>query len=293
MIEVSDLTYRYPGAELAAVRGVSFSVSRGEIFGLLGPSGAGKSTTQAVLTRQIRRYQGRIEVLDRELGSWDASFYERIGVGFEVPNHYLLLTGRENLTFFSSLYRRDTRAPEELLAIVGLAYAADVRVGEYSKGMQMRLGFVRAIAHDPEVLFLDEPTAGLDPVNAGVLKDLVRAERERGKTILLTTHNMTDVEELCDRVGFMVAGEMSVVDAPGALKARYGERTVRVAYRDDGDALTQADFPLDGLGADASFAELLRTRHIESLHSREASLDRVFADVTGAPLSGAPFGGVE
>ncbi len=287
MIEVRDLTYVYPGNHTPALRAVSFTVAQGEIFGLLGPSGAGKSTTQRVLTRQNRRFRGTAAVLSRALGDWDHTLYEKIGVGFELPNHYLRLTGRENLAFFGSLFSRPTKEPEELLGLVGLTDAADVRVAEYSKGMMMRLNFARALLHDPTVLFLDEPTAGLDPVNASVIKALISEERARGKTVLLTTHNMADVEELCDRVGFLVEGEMRVVDGPTALKTRYGRRTVRVEYVDDEGVGAASEFPLDGLGRDPAFRTLLERHEIVSVHSQEASLNRVFADVTGVPLATA------
>jgi fluoroquinolone transport system ATP-binding protein len=285
MIQVDNLTYRYPGADGPAVSGVSFGVSPGEIFGLLGPSGAGKSTTQRVLTRQNRRFGGTVEVLSRALGTWDHGLYQHIGVDFETPCHYLTLTGRENLEFFASLYPGPTREPSELLELVGLEGEAEKRVGEYSKGMQRRLNFARALLHDPAVLFLDEPTAGLDPVHAGMVKSLVRDQRERGKTILLTTHNMVDVDELCDRVGFLVEGRMSLVDDPDALKTRYGRRSVRVGYSRGSGSLEFEEFPLDGLAQDHRFLQILDTFPIRSLHSQEASLDRVFADVTGVQLA--------
>ena len=285
MIRVENLTYVYPGAARRAVSDVSFTVAPGEIFGLLGPSGAGKSTTQRILTRLNRRFTGTVEVLSRPLQSWDHAYYERIGVGFEVPNHYLRLTGRENLELFASLYRRGAEAVPGLLEQVGLSDVADERVAEYSKGMKMRLGFVRAILNDPGVIFLDEPTAGLDPVNACVLKDLIRAERSRGKTILLTTHNMADVEELCDRVGFLVEGAMSVVDTPTALKARHGRRTVRVTHSRGPDGEEEAaEFPLDGLSTNRRFLQLLTDRHVRTIHSQEAALSDVFAEATGVSL---------
>lgn len=284
MIHVEDLGYTYPGASASALAGVSFTVSQGEIFGLLGPSGAGKSTTQGVLTRQNRRYSGTVHVLGRSLESWDHTFYEHIGVGFEMPNHYPTLTARENLAFFASLYRGRTRSPADLLELVGLDDDADRRVAEYSKGMQIRLNFARAILHDPELLFLDEPTAGLDPVNTATIKRLIRRERGRGKTVVLTTHNMADVEDLCDRVAFLVAGCMEVVAVPAELKARFGHRTVRVEYSEGDGTVGSAEFPLDGLARDRAFLRLLETRPIRSLHSQEASLDRVFADVTGVRL---------
>jgi fluoroquinolone transport system ATP-binding protein len=135
MIRVENLEYVYPGAARPAVSGVSFEVSPGEIFGLLGPSGAGKSTTQRVLMRLNRLFSGNVEVLSRRIETWDASFYDHAGVGFEVPNHYLRLTGGENLELFATLFRRPTGVIPELLAKVGLADVADERVAEYSKGM--------------------------------------------------------------------------------------------------------------------------------------------------------------
>jgi fluoroquinolone transport system ATP-binding protein len=285
MIEVETLTYLYPGAPEPAVRDVSFAVAPGEIFGLLGPSGAGKSTTQRVLTGRNRQYRGRVSLLGKDLKAWDHGIYERIGVGFELPNHYLKLTGAENLEFFAALYHRPTRPADELLALVGLADAARVRVSDYSKGMMMRLNFVRALLHDPDVLFFDEPTSGLDPVNAGIVKNLIRREQQKGKTILLTTHNMHDVDELCDRVGFIVGGRMSVVASKEDLKARYGKRTVRVEYA-NGKGDSAAEFSFEGLGRNAQFIELLNGTNVRTIHSQEASLDRVFADVTGVRLEG-------
>jgi fluoroquinolone transport system ATP-binding protein len=284
MIHVEGLTYAYPGAAEPAVSGVSFTASAGQIFGLLGPSGAGKSTTQRVLTRQNRRYRGQVSVLGKPLDQWNHSYYERVGVSFELPNHYLKLTGRENLEFFASLYQTKTRPADELLELVGLTDAANVRVDEYSKGMKMRLNFVRALLHDPDVLFFDEPTSGLDPVNAAIIKSLIAEQRRQGKTVLLTTHNMHDVEELCDRVGFIVKGRMNVVEEPKALKARYGKRSVRVEYVCNGGPVKQAEFPFDGLGQNPRFLGLLNEAELKTMHSQEASLDRVFADVTGVRL---------
>jgi fluoroquinolone transport system ATP-binding protein len=152
--------------------------------------------------------------------------------------------------------------------------------------MMMRLNFVRALLHDPEVLFFDEPTSGLDPVNAGIVKDLIRAEQRKGKTILLTTHNMHDVDELCHRVGFIVEGRMSVVEAKETLKARYGKRRVRVEYGCNGKPAGAAEFAFEGLGRNRAFIELLNAADVRTIHSQEASLDRVFVDVTGVRLEG-------
>lgn len=283
MITVSDLRYTYPGGTTPAVDGVSFAVEEGEIFGLLGPSGAGKSTIQGVLTRRHRRYTGAVDVLGRDLRDWDWRYYQRIGVGFEMPNHYLKLTAAENLRFFGSLYEGPVAPAEQLLGMVGLEDSAGMRVGHFSKGMMSRLGFVRALAHDPELLFLDEPTAGLDPVTAGTVKDIIRDRHEAGKTIVLTTHNMHDVDQLCDRVAFIVAGRVVAIDDPGALKLKHGKRRVEVAYQRDGADQTET-FALDGLAENEDFQVILRDARISTMHSQEATLDEVFAEVTGVAL---------
>lgn len=286
VIEVQQLEYRYPGASSAAVHGVSFEVRRGEVFGLLGPSGAGKSTLQKVLTRQHRHIAGgQVNVLGTSIDTWGQDFYERIGVGFELPNHFPRLTAGENLEFFASLYTRPTKRPRELLELVGLERYLGTRVSEFSKGMMMRLNFVRAIMHDPELIFLDEPTSGLDPVNAAHVKALVRTLQQRGKTVVLTTHNMTDVDDLCERVGFMVAGEMKTLDDKQSLKARYGRRELVVEHGLE-TAPRRSTFRLEGLHADAGFQSLLREGQLRTLHSQEATLDRVFAAVTGTALTG-------
>lgn len=284
IINVENLVYTYPGAPSPAVSNVSFQVKKGEVFGLLGPSGAGKSTIQKVLTRQHRTVaSGHVEVLGRDIRSWGQDYYEQVGVGFELPNHYLRMTARENLDFFASLYRSKTHPVETLLEMVGLSNAMDVRVSDFSKGMMMRLNFVRALLHNPDLIFLDEPTSGLDPVNAQRVKEIIRSLQEDGKTIVLTTHNMSDVDALCERVGFMVKGEMKILDHTSTLKARYGERVVRVAFNADGST-REVDFALDGLGENAAFLELIKSRDIDTLHTLEATLDKVFAEVTGTEL---------
>lgn len=286
IISVTDLNYRYAGQARPAVAGVSFAVRRGEIFGLLGPSGAGKSTTQKVLTRQQRSFGGQVTIMGKPLGAWGSDYFERIGVGFELPNHYLKFTARENLTFFASLYARPSRPPADMLALVGLEAYLDKKVETFSKGMRMRLNFVRALQHDPELIFLDEPTAGLDPVNAGIVKSLIADLARAGKTVVLTTHNMNDVDQLCDRISFMVDGRFAALDTPGALKSAHGRRIVRVGTPDG----TAQDFSLDGLGDNAEFLALLRTGRVDRIHSQEASLDQVFTNVTGHRLDAAEAG---
>jgi fluoroquinolone transport system ATP-binding protein len=283
VIRVADLVYRYPGSKAAAVRGVSFDVAPGEIFGFLGPSGAGKSTTQNVLIKLLDGYEGKVQIFGRDLASWGDDFYERVGVSFELPASYRKLTARENLEVFAALYQGETTGPDELLAKVGLEDDAGQRVAQYSKGMQMRLNFARALLNRPQLLFLDEPTGGLDPTNARRIKTIIRQEQERGTTVFLTTHDMTVADELCDRVAFIVDGEIPVIAPPRDLKLEHGARSVRIEYTNAG-TLHEQRVDIDA-AADA-IASLERDGHrVETIHTDEATLEQVFIRVTGRKLA--------
>ena len=216
-VAVDRLTFTYRAATTPAVRDLSFRIDRGEVFGFLGPSGAGKSTTQNVLIRLLTGYGGEVSVFGQDLTTWNADYYERVGVSFELPNHYLKLTGLENLAYFRALYRDETQAPEALLDLVGLQDDGKMLVSQYSKGMKTRLGVARALLNNPGLIFMDEPTAGLDPVSARRIKDLIRAQQRDGRTVFLTTHDMTVADELCDRVAFIVDGEIRLIESPREL----------------------------------------------------------------------------
>ncbi len=282
MISVSNLAFTYPQGGNPAVRGISFDISPGEAFGFLGPSGAGKSTTQKILIKLLEGYSGDISLMGRPLSAWDKSIYNHIGVGFELPNHFGKLTALENLRYFGAFYDKPVRNPMELLAMVGLEEHAGKRAAEFSKGMKMRLNFVRALMHNPDILFFDEPTSGLDPVNARRIKDIILQLQREGKTIFLTTHQMNDADELCQRVAFIVDGEIKLIDSPRALKLQYGHRSVRVEYQNG--RVEQRDFPLDGLGDNPEFLRILREEYVQAIHSREATLDEIFIKVTGKAL---------
>jgi fluoroquinolone transport system ATP-binding protein len=282
MIEVDDLRFSYAGGAAPALHGISFAVPPGTIFGLLGPSGAGKSTTQKILIRLLRGYSGRVRVFGRDLAGWGDDYYERVGVAFELPTHFQRLSARRNLEAFAALYRRPPRPIDALLAQLGLADAADTPVERFSKGMQTRLGLARALLHRPELLFLDEPTSGLDPLSARGVRDMIRAERDAGCTVVLTTHTMALADELCDQVALIVDGRIAQIDSPRALRLRHGAPQVRVEYMNG--ELRSADFPLAGLGENAAFQRLLREADLQTIHSREATLDEVFVAVTGRSL---------
>lgn len=281
---VKDLYFRYPSSGEDTIRGISFDVHEGEIFGLLGPSGAGKSTTQKILVKLLDGYRGSVRYFGKDLRSMDNSYYEEIGVGFEMPVHFTKLTALENMQFFAGFYK-NTADIRELMERVGLWEYRNMKVGEYSKGMKVRLNFVRAMLNNPKVLFLDEVTNGLDPGNARIIKDMISEFRDRGGTVFLTTHLMNDVEHLCDRVAFCVGGKLVEISTPRDLKLKYGKREVKVEYRDNG-VLKTAVFLLDGIGFNEEFINLLKTADIETIHSGETTMEDIFITVTGVKLNG-------
>ncbi|MFH1014104.1 MAG: ABC transporter ATP-binding protein [Thermoplasmatota archaeon] len=282
-INIQNLEFTYPKAEKKAVNNVSFHIQKGEIFGLLGPNGAGKSTTQKVIIGLLKGYNGNVDLLGKNLKNWKSDLYEHIGVCFELPNHYQKLTAFENLELFSSFYRNKTVDPHELLKMVDLDKDANQRVGSFSKGMKTKLNFARALLNNPQMLFLDEPTTGLDPVSARQIKNIILEKKKEGTSIFLTTHNMTDADELCDRVGFMVDGTLALIESPKDLKLRHGKKLVKVEYLNNGD-LSREEFTLAGLGSNSTFLKLLNSGRVQTIHTEEATLDDVFIKVTGRQL---------
>lgn len=284
MIEVKQLFFRYRGEPQDTLKGLNFSVEPGEIFGFLGPSGSGKSTTQRLLIGLEKGHRGEIGLFGRPIQQWSADLYRRMGVCFELPNHYAKLTARENLAVFAALQGVEGQQRiDAVLDLVGLLADADTRTAQFSKGMKIRLNLARALLPEPELLFLDEPTSGLDPVTAKRIKSVIRECQARGTTVFLTTHSMQDADQLCDRVAFIVDGELKQVDTPAVLKQRYGRDSLTVHHRRAGHAVISR-FPLQSLADNDDFQRLLRTDRIDQMHSEEASLDDVFIRVTGAAL---------
>lgn len=283
MIQVRDLNFTYQKTHKQAVREMSFDVPKGEIFGFLGPSGAGKTTTQRLIIGLLRNYTGQIEVLGKERNRWGKDFYEQIGVAFDFPNLYTKLTAKENLQLIGAYYKIKIDNPDHLLDQVGLLPDKDVRVESFSKGMKMRLNFIRSIMHRPDLMFFDEPTSGLDPVNAHIIKDIILEQKAKGKTVFLTTHNMTVAEQLCDRVAFIVDGQIVVTGSPKDLMIEHGKRMLKVEYQYDGKLL-EKEFEMHHLGDNKAFADILKTTDIRTIHSCEATLEDIFIKLTGRKL---------
>ncbi|MHB0857340.1 MAG: ABC transporter ATP-binding protein [Anaerolineae bacterium] len=284
MITVRNLRHTYRHDGVYAVNDVSFEVNEGQVLGFLGPNGAGKSTAQAILTGILPLQEGDVRVGGVDVRHTNPAFYNKLGVSFEQPNVYHKLTGLENLAFYARLFSVPTEDPLELLRLVDLADAANVRAGQYSKGMQQRLVFARSMLNKPRIWFLDEPTSGLDPVSSNQIKEIIRRKQQEGVTIFLTTHNMQVADELCDQVAFINEGCISALDTPRNLKLQHGQRLVAVEWREDGQ-LRRESLSLAKPEDIARMDALMRSGAVETVHSQEASLEQVFMRVTGRVLA--------
>lgn len=284
MINVNNLVFRYSSGTPDVIKNISFQVGDGEIFGFLGPSGAGKSTAQKILTGQLKSYSGAVLIEGKEIREAERDMYNRIGVAFEFPNLYDKLTAVENLKLFGSFFSGKINDPGVLLNMVNLFDDRNSQVRSFSKGMKMRLNFARSIMHNPELLFLDEPTSGLDPVNAKMIKDIIVNLKQKGTTIFLTTHNMHDAEELCDRLALIDNGILVIEGTPSDLKLQFGEKKLKVTLRSK-TARRELEFSLRNIGSDISFLDILRSEELETMHTCEANLEDIFIKVTGHDLT--------
>jgi ABC-2 type transport system ATP-binding protein len=281
-IIVENLTYHY--GNLVAVDHISFAVTEGEILGFLGPNGAGKTTTVKMLTGQLRPRAGNAILLGRDIVKETAAVRAQIGVCFEQTNLYEQMSALDNLLLFSALFGVSGFDGYALLKRVGLAGREKDKVSGYSKGMKQRLMVARSLVNKPRIIFMDEPTAGLDPVSSAAIDNIILAERARGATIFLTTHDMWEADKLCDRVAFMEKGHIVALDTPHNLKLRYGKRSL-VAEVAVGAGLAKREIKLDTPDTARTVAELFAREKVLTLHSEEATLEDIFIQVTGRRLS--------
>ncbi len=278
LVEVEDLVKHY--GEVRAVEGISFAVGAGEVFGLLGHNGAGKTTTIRMLTGRTRPTAGRACIAGHDVAAEREAVKPLINLVFEDQNLYERFSGRENLGVFADLYGASRMRVEELLAEVGLVEAAGRKVKTYSTGMKQRLLIARALVNRPRVLFLDEPTRGLDPTSARDLRALIARLSGTGTTVFLTTHDMDEADDLCHRVAFLSQGKVVALDTPQELKLRYGQRTAVVLLRDRQEQLLRLDDPADA----ARLAGWMQDGAVLTLHSQEGTLEDVFVALAGRPL---------
>jgi ABC-2 type transport system ATP-binding protein len=279
-IQLAGLDKRY--GDVHALDDVTLDVAEGEVFGLLGHNGAGKTTTVRILCGRTRPSGGRATVLGHDVVRERARIRPLINLVFADQNVYPRMSGAENLRFFADLYGVDRGRVDELLELVGLADAADRKASDYSTGMRQRLLIARALVNRPRVLFLDEPTRGLDPASARALRGLIGELSQAGTTIFLTTHDLEDADALCQRVGFLAGGRLVALDTPRELKLRVGERSVRVLLADRSEHVLRLDRPDDVTRLSAWLA----AGEVLSVHSQEGTLADVFVALAGVAREG-------
>jgi ABC-2 type transport system ATP-binding protein len=282
-IVAEELAYWY--GNLVAVDHVSFNVTEGEILGFLGPNGAGKTTTVKMLTGQLRPKAGKAVLLGIDAAKNVKKVQGQIGVCFEYTNLYEQMSAVENLILFARLFGIRQFDAGVLLTRVGLAGREKDRVESYSKGMKQRLMVARSLVNQPRVLFLDEPTAGLDPTSAESIRNVILEERARGATIFLTTHDMVEADKLSDRVAFMNQGRIVALDTPHNLKQQYGKRALKAKVSSESGELKDREVILDAPETPDTVHELFAQENVVTIHSEEASLEDIFIKITGRGLT--------
>lgn len=278
-IEVDGLSRTFN--DVHAVNNISFTVQAGEVFGFLGHNGAGKTTTIRMLTGQLRPTSGQARVAGCDVITEPERLKPLVGVVSDQQNLYERMSARENLAFAARLYGTGNGRIDEALDQVGLLERAKDNVQHYSNGMKQRLLIARALLHRPQIIFLDEPTRGLDPVVALEIRRLVVELSTRGVTVFLTTHYMEEADELCRRVAFLSEGRIVALDTPDNLKMAHGQKSLKATLA-NGESLTIA---LDDERAGKQLEALVSTGQIRTLHSTEATLENVFIQIAGRKLS--------
>jgi ABC-type multidrug transport system ATPase subunit len=277
-INVIELTKIY--GKRTAVDHITFQLHPGQTLGLLGPNGAGKSTTMRMLMGLSRPTSGSATILGLDLMTQRKQIQSRIGVVFEKTNLFENLTGYQNLALFCKLHHRPVAHIRPLLERMGLGDRAHEPVKVYSKGMRQRILILRSLIHQPDLLFLDEPCSGLDPLSSRIIRDYLLELKAQGIAILLTSHDMEEVDELCDKIGFINHGKLMVLAAKHQLKSEYGTRQLRVVFQDGADTREVLLDPANGL---STLENLYRDHQVIAVRSTEASLGEIFRSLCETP----------
>lgn len=259
---------------------ITLEVKKGEIFGLLGPSGAGKTTLIKILTAQLKAESGSSVINGLDSRKLTGKDYRSFGIMMDDFGVYERLSCFENLKIFARIYGIGNDKIHAALEAVGLAEAKKTPASNLSKGMRSRLRLARVFMIDPEVLFLDEPTSGLDPATADEIQKMILAEKEKGKTVFLTTHTMSEAEKLCDHIALLNEGRIIEYGAPDEICRRYNHKKKITIHLTDG---TDLQIPQNEAAAD-TVAQLLRSGTAETIHTTEPNLEAVFMELTGKEL---------
>ena len=260
---------------------INLEIKKGEIFGLLGPSGAGKTTLIKILTGQLKAEQGNSIINGVDSQRLTGKDYSGFGIMMDNFGVYERLSCFDNLKIFARIYQIGNDKINEALEAVGLSDARKTVASNLSKGMKSRLRLARVFMINPEILFLDEPTSGLDPATADEIQKMILAEKEKGKTIFLTTHTMTEAEKLCDNIALLNEGKIVEYGSPKEICRRYNhQKKIRIHLTDGTDEEISHDENAGGL-----IAELLKSGRAETIHTTEPNLETVFMELTGKELA--------
>ena len=259
---------------------INFEIGKGTIFGLLGPSGAGKTTLINILTGQLNATAGNSMVFGTESSKLTGEQYAKLGMVMDNSGLYERMSCYDNLRFYQKLDGKTTEDIEDILQGVGLLTAKKTPVMNLSKGMKNRLAFARAVLRCPEILFLDEPTSGLDPSTVEEIHKLILAEKEKGTTIFLTTHNMHEAEKLCDTIALLNEGSIVEYGAPTEICRRYNhQKKILVHLKNGGDIVLE-----HSKACAQKLKELFAADEVETIHSTEPNLETIFMELTGRKL---------
>jgi len=278
IVVVRELSHRF--AEHPVLNNISFRVRSGEIFGLLGPSGAGKTTLIKILTGQLRQTGGYAEILGKDTKRLSGAEHRQIGTMMESFGLYERLSVYDNLSFYADIYRVPRSTIGAILKSIGLYEGRRTAVSRLSKGMKNRLSLARALMNNASLLFLDEPTAGLDPVTTREMHRILAEQRERGATVFLTTHNMFEAESLCDHVALLSEGRIMEYGSPADICKKYNHlNKLRITLKSGERVILE-----NGSASARQVGEYLERDSVEAIHSTEPTLEAVFVELTGKEL---------
>ncbi len=277
-VTARELSFRFGTNQV--LNHVSFEISEGEIFGLLGPSGAGKTTLIKLLTGQLKPDEGCAMLLGRDTRELRAAEHKQIGIMMDNFGLYDRLSVYDNLSFYADIYHVSRNRIADILKNIGLYEARNTAAARLSKGMKSRLSLARALMNDAKILFLDEPTSGLDPVTTREIHSVLGAQRKRGTTVFLTTHNMYEAEALCDHVALLSQGRILEYGAPADVRRKYNNLNRLQLTLKNGQVLSLENSSASAL----QIKEYLEQEAIWAIHSTEPTLETVFIELTGEKL---------
>lgn len=278
MIQCKDLRKRFDSNEV--LKGISFDIPKGSIFGLLGPSGAGKTTLIKIITGQLAYDEGYVRIMDKKPENLNGKDKKNFGIMMDNFGVYERFSCKDNLSVFADIYNVPKSRINEILEQVGLSNASKTQASDLSKGMRVRLQLARTFMHSPEILFLDEPTSGLDPQTMRGIHKIILEKKKNGATIFLTTHNMDEAYKLCDNVALLNEGKTVETGKPDDICRRYDHHKKIKMHLQTGEdvVMSRSEESVDEI------SELLKSGKVETIHSTEPTLETVFLELTGRKL---------